>query len=140
MFNSARQLFGKIQLVHHQNHLTCTHKNADISLPSFVHDEFRKYLRCGIFNHGFLRVKCNDCRFEHLARAAPSFSCEPRCYYPCHRNGSHPPCWINPREWCAKRCCDIGTTIWVCAELNLREVAEGAGVNRGNIYHYFGSR
>ncbi|MCP4002905.1 MAG: helix-turn-helix transcriptional regulator, partial [bacterium] len=24
--------------------------------------------------------------------------------------------------------------------LNLREVAEGAGVNRGNIYHYFGSR
>ena len=24
--------------------------------------------------------------------------------------------------------------------LNLREVAEAAGVNRGNIYHYFGSR
>ena len=28
----------------------------------------------------------------------------------------------------------------VLAGLNLREVAEGAGVNRGNIYHYFGSR
>ena len=26
------------------------------------------------------------------------------------------------------------------AGLNLREVADGAGVNRGNIYHYFGSR
>jgi len=28
----------------------------------------------------------------------------------------------------------------VLAGINLREVAEGAGVNRGNIYHYFGSR
>ena len=28
----------------------------------------------------------------------------------------------------------------VLAGLNLREVAAGAGVNRGNIYHYFGSR
>jgi len=28
----------------------------------------------------------------------------------------------------------------VLAGLNLREVASGAGVNRGNIYHYFGSR
>ena len=28
----------------------------------------------------------------------------------------------------------------VLAGLNLREVAGGAGVNRGNIYHYFGSR
>ena len=28
----------------------------------------------------------------------------------------------------------------VLAGLNLREVSDGAGVNRGNIYHYFGSR
>lgn len=28
----------------------------------------------------------------------------------------------------------------VLAGLNLREVADGAAVNRGNIYHYFGSR
>jgi AcrR family transcriptional regulator len=28
----------------------------------------------------------------------------------------------------------------VLTGLNLREVADGAGVNRGNIYHYFGSR
>lgn len=28
----------------------------------------------------------------------------------------------------------------VLAGINLREVAAGAGVNRGNIYHYFGSR
>jgi hypothetical protein len=45
-----------------QSHLS----NADISLTSFVHSEFRSYLRCGLLKHGFLRVKCNDCRFEHL--------------------------------------------------------------------------
>jgi AcrR family transcriptional regulator len=28
----------------------------------------------------------------------------------------------------------------ILAGLNLREVADGAGVNRGNIYHHFGSR
>ena len=28
----------------------------------------------------------------------------------------------------------------ILAGLNLSEVADGAGVNRGNIYHYFGSR
>ena len=28
----------------------------------------------------------------------------------------------------------------VLSGLNLKEVAEAAGVNRGNIYHYFGSR
>jgi len=53
-----------------QSHLS----NADISLPSFVHDEFRSYLRCGLLEHGFLRVKCNGCRFEHLV----AFSCKLR--------------------------------------------------------------
>ena len=57
-----------------QSHLS----NADISLPSFVHDEFRSYLRCGLLKHGFLRVKCNDCRFEHLV----AFSCKQRGFCP----------------------------------------------------------
>jgi len=35
---------------------------------------------------------------------------------------------------------DLILTKGVLAGLNLREVADGAGVNRGNIYHYFGSR
>jgi len=46
--------------------------NADISLPAFVHDEFRSYLRCDLLKHGFLRVKCNGYRFEHLV----AFSCK----------------------------------------------------------------
>ena len=57
-----------------QSHLS----NADISLPAFVHDEFRSYLRCGLLKHGFLRVKCNGCRFEHLV----AFSCKLRGFCP----------------------------------------------------------
>jgi ribosomal protein S27E len=57
-----------------QSHLS----NADISLPSFVHNEFGKYLRCGMLMHGFLRVKCSGCRFEHLV----AFSCKLRGFCP----------------------------------------------------------
>ena len=57
-----------------QSHLS----NADISLPAFVHDEFRSYLRCGLLKHGFLRVKFNGCRFEHLV----AFSCKLRGFCP----------------------------------------------------------
>ncbi len=57
-----------------QSHLS----NADISLPGFVHEEFRSYLRCGLLEHGFLRVKCNGCRFEHLV----AFSCKHRGFCP----------------------------------------------------------
>lgn len=35
---------------------------------------------------------------------------------------------------------DMIQTNGILGGLNLREVAEGAGVNRANIYHYFGSR
>ena len=58
--------------------------NADISLPAFVHDEFRSYLRCGLLEHGFLRVKCNGCRFEHLV----AFSCKLRGF--CRGRPAHP--------------------------------------------------
>ncbi|MFT5562653.1 MAG: ribosomal protein S27E, partial [Litorivivens sp.] len=57
-----------------QSHLS----NADISLPAFVHNEFRSYLRSGMLKHGFLRVKCNGCRFEHLV----AFSCKHRGFCP----------------------------------------------------------
>jgi ribosomal protein S27E len=57
-----------------QSHLS----SADISLPGFVHEEFRRYLRCGLLKHGFLRVKCNGCRFERLV----AFSCKLRGFCP----------------------------------------------------------
>lgn len=57
-----------------QHHLS----SADISLPGFVHSEFRSYLRCGILKHGFLRVKCDSCHHEHLL----AFSCKQRGFCP----------------------------------------------------------
>lgn len=38
----------------------------DRSLPKQVHEEFEEYLRCGVLNHGFLRVFCVQCHAERL--------------------------------------------------------------------------
>ncbi len=46
----------------------------DASLPAFVTREFRDYLRCGLLEYGFIRVKCNGCRHEHSV----AFSCKRR--------------------------------------------------------------
>ena len=35
-------------------------------LPQFVTDEFEAFLECGIFAHGFLRLRCGDCAHEKL--------------------------------------------------------------------------
>ena len=36
------------------------------SLPKFVVRDIDEYLRCGILEHGFIRVQCTDCGFERL--------------------------------------------------------------------------
>jgi hypothetical protein len=36
------------------------------SLPAFVKQEFDDFLKCGLLEHGFLRVKCDGCQHEHL--------------------------------------------------------------------------
>ena len=36
------------------------------SLPKYVEDELRRYVRCGILAHGFVRVACPVCRKEIL--------------------------------------------------------------------------
>jgi hypothetical protein len=35
-------------------------------LPQFVRREFADYLKCGLLEHGFLRVQCDGGRHEHL--------------------------------------------------------------------------
>ncbi len=35
-------------------------------LPPYVEDEFEAYLKCGLLEHGFLRVKCDACQAEKL--------------------------------------------------------------------------
>jgi ribosomal protein S27E len=47
-------------------------------LPAFVRQEFKDYLKCGLLEHGFLRVKCDGCRHEHLV----AFSCKRRGFCP----------------------------------------------------------
>ena len=47
-------------------------------LPRHVTREFDEYLECGRLEHGFVRVRCEDCRHEHLV----AFSCKRRGFCP----------------------------------------------------------
>lgn len=42
--------------------------------PRFVEQEFRRYLECGILAHGFARLRCPGCGYEHFV----AFSCKGR--------------------------------------------------------------
>ncbi|ECB7949511.1 IS91 family transposase [Salmonella enterica subsp. enterica serovar Berta] len=46
--------------------------------PEYVREEFETYLRCGVLEHGFLRVVCEQCRAERLV----AFSCKKRGFCP----------------------------------------------------------
>ena len=35
-------------------------------LPAYVEREFEDYLKCGRLEHGFLRVRCDNCHAAHL--------------------------------------------------------------------------
>jgi hypothetical protein len=47
-------------------------------LPRYVQDEFEAYLKCGRLEHGFLRVRCENCHAEKLV----AFSCKRRGFCP----------------------------------------------------------
>lgn len=47
-------------------------------LPAYVKKEFDEYLKCGMLNHGFLRVRCESCHDEKLI----AFSCKKRGFCP----------------------------------------------------------
>jgi ribosomal protein S27E len=47
-------------------------------LPRYVQEEFEAYLKCGRLEHGFLRVRCEDCHAEKLV----AFSCKRRGFCP----------------------------------------------------------
>src|SRR5690606_6674928 len=53
------------------------------ALPRYVEDEFEAYLKCGLLEHGFLRVKCDSCRAEKLV----AYSCKRSC--DCQHRGAH---------------------------------------------------
>ncbi len=47
-------------------------------LPIYVQREFKAYLKCGRLEHGFLRVRCENCHEERLV----AFSCKRRGFCP----------------------------------------------------------
>ena len=53
-------------------------RGKDRTVPRFVEREFRTFLDCGILAHGFLRVRCDECRCERLV----PFSCKGRGFCP----------------------------------------------------------
>lgn len=50
----------------------------DRTVPECVREEFNEYLRCGVLDHGFLRVACEHCHAERLV----AFSCKKRGFCP----------------------------------------------------------
>ena len=47
-------------------------------MPEYVYEEFRSFLKCGILDHGFIRLKCEDCNEEMVV----AFSCKLRGFCP----------------------------------------------------------
>jgi len=62
----------------HYPTLLAAREAADRPLPKHVQTEFESYLKCGRFEHGFLRVKCERCQAEKLV----AFSCKGRAICP----------------------------------------------------------
>ena len=48
------------------------------SLPDYVTEEFEEFLRCGLPQYGFLRLKCTGCKAEKIV----AFSCKKRGFCP----------------------------------------------------------
>ncbi len=48
------------------------------TLPPYVEQEFDDYLKRGLLEHGFLRVRCDSCHAEHLV----AVSCKRRGFCP----------------------------------------------------------
>ena len=61
-----------------REHLTAFIRDADERytrpLPRYVKRAFEQYLRCGLPEHGFLRLRCDDCGHDRVV----AFSCKER--------------------------------------------------------------
>jgi ribosomal protein S27E len=78
-FPSVAGSIGSYQLVErHYRHFLALREAAGRPLPRYVQDEFEAYLKCGRLEHGFLRVRCEDCHAEKLV----AFSCKRRGFCP----------------------------------------------------------
>jgi hypothetical protein len=65
---------------HLETFLQHTRETYETPLPHYVEDEFRAYLRCGVFRYGFSRFRCDTCAHDLLVA------------YSCKRRGVCPTC------------------------------------------------
>jgi hypothetical protein len=63
----------KVVQNHYQNYFITKYKMG-VEYPKFIHNTFRKYLECGILEHGFIRCRCKTCHEDFLI----GFSCKCR--------------------------------------------------------------
>ena len=59
---------------HLETFLAHARESYGAPLPRYVENEFREYLRCGVFAYGFIRARCESCDHELLV----AFSCKLR--------------------------------------------------------------
>ena len=67
-------LLHRIVREHLETFLAHARESYDAPLPKYVRDELRGYLRCGIFDYGFIRARCDACKHDLLI----AFSCKSR--------------------------------------------------------------
>src|SRR5512142_967869 len=64
----------RVVRAHLETFIAHARETYDAPLPKYVRDELRAYLRCGIFEHGFTRARCDTCGHDVLV----AFSCKAR--------------------------------------------------------------
>ena len=57
---------------HLETFLATVREERGKDLPRYVEEELRRYLRCGVLAHGFLRIACPRCREEIVV----AYSCK----------------------------------------------------------------
>lgn len=97
----------------------------DRPLPEYVREEFETYLRCGVLEHGFLRVVCEHCRAERLVA------------YSCKKRGLCPSCGARRMAESARHLVDRGASrqpleVWVRPATRL-----SSELHRGGWTHDF---
>ena len=66
-------LYGAVRS-HLETFLAHTRETYEKPLPRYVEKEFRSFLKCGVFAHGFARCRCESCGHDLLV----AFSCKLR--------------------------------------------------------------
>ena len=64
----------RVVRTHLETFIEHARETYDAPLPKYVREELRGYLRCGIFEHGFTRARCEACNHDVLI----AFSCKAR--------------------------------------------------------------